>query len=246
MMQRVDAASPATPAESFEPALVKQRYARRTGESARYGLMNRAALLMVQERQRALADLFRYLGWRDLSAVRVLEVGCGSGTNLIELLHFGFRPEHLCGIELLEAKGKGARAALPSSLRIEIGDAVTIESPVAPASQDCVFQSTVFSSLCDDRFQHQLAARMWEWVRPGGGVLWYDFTVNNPRNPDVRGVPVRRIRSLFPDGQLRVRRVTLAPPVARAAVRLHPGFYGLLNACPLLRTHVLVWIAKAA
>ena len=30
---------------------------------------------------------------------------------------------------------------------------------------------------------------MWAAVKPGGGVLWYDFTVDNPRNADVRGVP---------------------------------------------------------
>ena len=41
---------------------------------------------------------------------------------------------------------------------------------------------------------------MWRWVRPGGGVLWYDFTFDNPRNPDVRGVPLARVRELFPHG----------------------------------------------
>jgi len=40
------------------------------------------------------------------------------------------------------------------------------------------------------------------------------------------------------------RRVTLAPPIARMAVRLHPGLYAVLNALPLLRTHLLAWIRK--
>jgi hypothetical protein len=107
-----------------------------------------------------------------------------------------------------------------------------------------VYQATVFSSLLDDEFQQRLASTMWRWVRPGGGVLWYDFTVNNPRNPDVRGVPLRRVRSLFPSGSLRVRRLTLAPPLARAVTRLHPSLYSAFNACPWLRTHALVWIQK--
>jgi hypothetical protein len=108
-----------------------------------------------------------------------------------------------------------------------------------------VYQSTVFSSLLDDAFQHQLADTMWRWVRPGGGVLWYDFTVDNPRNPDVRGVPVKRIRQLFPDGRIQVRRLTLAPPLARAVTRVHPALYSLFNACRYLRTHVLAWIEKS-
>jgi hypothetical protein len=83
-------------------------------------------------------------------------------------------------------------------------------------------------------------------ARPGGGVLWYDFTVDNPRNPDVRGMPPARIRALFPEARLESRRVTLAPPLARAVCRLHPGLYTLCNALPPLRTHLLCWLGKSA
>jgi hypothetical protein len=38
--------------------------------------------------------------------------------------------------------------------------------------------------------------------------------------------------------------VTLAPPLARAVTRIHPGLYRWFNALPPLRTHVLAWIAK--
>ena len=75
-------------------------------------------------------------------------------------------------------------------------------------------------------------------------MLWYDFTVDNPRNADVRGVPLARVRALFPRGQLTARRVTLAPPIARAVCRVHPALYTACNALPLLRTHLLCWIAK--
>ena len=92
--------------------------------------------------------------------------------------------------------------------------------------------------------QQQLAAAVWRAVKPGGGVLWYDFTVDNPRNPDVRGVPVARIRQLFPQGQVRAQRLTLAPPLGRAVARVHPGLWSLLNTLPWLRTHVLAWVQK--
>ena len=86
---------------------------------------------------------------------------------------------------------------------------------------------------------------MWSWLKPGGGVLWYDFTYNNPNNPDVRGMPVRRVHELFPHGRFIVRRVTLAPPISRRVCRIHPALYAVLNALPILRTHVLCWIEKA-
>jgi cyclopropane fatty-acyl-phospholipid synthase-like methyltransferase len=226
-----------------EPALVRERYARR-GSQSHYSLLNRSALLMMQERQRAITDVFVRLGWADLANVRLLEIGCGWGGNLLEFLRLGFSPEHLQGIELLSDRAEAARRVLPQALRISIGDAAAIESPVSLASQDVVYHATVFTSLLNDAFQQRLADRMWAWVRPGGGVLWYDFTVNNPRNPDVRGVSVPRIRELFPAGRMHVRRLTLAPPIARTVTRLHPAMYPVFNACPWLRTHVLAWIEK--
>jgi hypothetical protein len=102
----------------------------------------------------------------------------------------------------------------------------------------------VFSSLLDPATRAALAAAMWRWLAPGGAVLWYDFTIDNPRNPDVLGVPLAEVRTLFPQARITARRVTLAPPLARAVCRIHPRLYPLCNALPLLRTHVLAWIEK--
>ena len=225
-----------------EADAVRARYAQRAGLDRLYHPLQPDVWLRRQERERALQRLFATLGWRDTAALRVTEVGCGNGANLLELLQLGFAPEHLCGLELLPERHAQARHRLPGAIRLELGDATLAD--IAPASQQVVLQSTVFSSLLDDAFQQRLADAMWRWVAPGGGVLWYDFTFDNPRNTHVRGVPVARIRKLFPHGRLQFQRVTLAPPLARRVARVHPGLYTLCNALPLLRTHVLAWIAK--
>ena len=224
-----------------ETAAVVERYARRDAGD-RYSLLRPEVWQMVQERQRALLMLFTQLGWVDLSQRRVLEVGCGHGGNLLELLQMGFAAPNLGGIELLTERAAAARERLPEAVNLRHGDALVAE--VAPASQDAVYVSTVFSSLLDDAFQQRLADTMWTWVKPGGGVLWYDFTFDNPRNPDVRGVTLSRMRALFPRGVVQARRVTLAPPLARALCRVHPALYTVANTVPWLRTHVLAWIAK--
>lgn len=105
-------------------------------------------------------------------------------------------------------------------------------------------QSTVFTSLLDAAFQQRLAARMWSLTRPGGGILWFDFVYDNPRNPDVRGVPRARLRELFPHGEMVCWRVTLAPPIARRVTRISPSLYAAFDVLPFLRTHVLCWISK--
>ena len=228
--------------EEREAAAVAERYARRQGADDRYCPLKPDVWLTLQERQRALIALFARIGWNDLADKRLIEVGCGTGNNLLELLRLGFAAEHLSGVELLPERCAQARRILPAALELHAGDALQLKMP--NASQDAVFVSTVFSSLLDDVFQQRLAMAMWRWVRPGGGVLWYDFTVDNPRNDDVRGVPVDRIRALFPQGQVATRRVTLAPPIARTVTRVHPALYTLFNTIPALRTHVLAWIAK--
>jgi len=224
-----------------EARAVAERYARRGGAD-RYSFARPEVLLGVQERQRAMLDLFAQAGCSDFAALRVLEVGCGSGGNLLELLRLGFLPEHLVGVELLPGRAAQARHLLPEALAVHAGDALALDLPAA--GYDIVFVSTVFSSLLDDAFQQRLAEAMWRWLRPGGAVLWYDFVVDNPRNADVRGVPLARVRALFPQGRVRARRVTLAPPLARAVAPWHPALYTLFNTVPWLRTHVLAWIAK--
>ena len=226
-----------------EPRAVAERYARRVSGD-RYSLLRPDVWQTVQERQRALLALFGRRGWShaDLAALRLLEVGCGAGGNLLELLRAGIRPEHLSGVDLLPDRIEAARAVLPPAVALHEGDALALDLP--PASLDIVFVSTVFSSLLDDAFQQRLADALWCWVRPRGAVLWYDFVFDNPRNRDVRGVPLARVRALFPQGQVTASRVTLAPPIARAVTRLHPSLYTVFNTLPLLRTHVLCWIAK--
>lgn len=215
---------------------IAERYARRdTGD--RYSLLRSEVWQAWQERQRELLKLLARRAGRPADW-RATEVGCGAGGNLLDLLRLGLMPAHLTGIELLPERLAAARAALPEGVRLLAGDASA--AVVAPASQDLVLQSTVFSSILDDALQQRVAEAMWRWLKPGGAVVWYDFTVNNPRNPDVRGVPLRRVRQLFPQGRFTARRVTLAPPLARAL----PAAYGLFNLVPWLRTHRLVLIEK--
>jgi SAM-dependent methyltransferase len=228
-------------AGATETERLADRYARR-GDADRYAASNPDVWLMLQERQRAMLQLLRRHGFGPFGALRVVEVGCGAGGNLLELLRLGFDPAHLTGIELLPERHAEARRVLPAALALHCGDATTFDP--GAESQDLVYASTVFSSLLDDAFQQRLADAMWRWVKPGGAVLWYDFTVNNPRNPDVRGVGLRRLHELFPQARISACRVTLAPPLARPLVAVHPALYGFFNLLPALRTHVLALLVK--
>lgn len=229
---------------SNEIEAIRQRYHRRQQipEASLYDPLNPSRYMLYQEKRQAL---IRWIHWANLAPVRdkrLLEIGCGTGNNLSLFMSLGFQPENLVGNELIEEYALNARRLLPIETQILIGDASTLE--LEDNSFDIVFQSTVFTSILDPNFQQNLANRMWSMIKPGGGVLWYDFIFNNPKNLDVKGVTKRQIHELFPDGHLKIWQLSLAPPISRRVTKIHPNLYNVFNLLPFLRTHVLCWITK--
>jgi SAM-dependent methyltransferase len=147
---------------------IAERYERRKAVvCGRYARFNPEVIAGTQERHRALVSLLKTHGIADFGGVDVLEIGCGSGANLLELLLLGAKPENLVGNELLPERAEQARHMLPQAVRLFPGDSSAL--PFEEASFDIVYQSTVFSSILDDALQCRIAEAMWRWVRPGGG-----------------------------------------------------------------------------
>jgi SAM-dependent methyltransferase len=192
------------------------------------------------ERVRIQATLIReWLGPKPLSELDILEIGCGTGGNILNLIALGARPDRIVVNELLEDRLEVAKSCLPSAVRFHLGDGSRL--PDSYGVFDLILQFLVFSSILDDSLLVPLASRMWSLLKPGGIVLSYDFVINNPANADVRGIPLRKLKSLFPGGEFTSRKLTLAPPLARhVSERLYP----LLARVPFLRTHCLCAIRK--
>ncbi len=113
--------------------------------------------------------------WMPTQEKKVLEIGCGSGANLLRLMMFGFSPENLVANELLEKGAQEARKRLPSDIRVIPCDASTLD--LRNEASDVVMSWTVFTSIIDESFQQRLADRMWALVRPKGGVAVVRFRV---------------------------------------------------------------------
>jgi ubiquinone/menaquinone biosynthesis C-methylase UbiE len=193
-------------------------------------------------RERGVLAVLRRCGIRDLATQRILEVGCGTGQWLSDLIKWGADPSSLIGIDLLEERIARARTLLPASVSLHAGSATQL--PCEDESRDIVVQSTVFSSILDPATRRLLASEMLRVLKPGGIVLWYDFFVDNPKNPDVRGVRMREIRALFSPCEIDLRRATLAPPLTRALAPWSRLACEVLELVPLLRTHYLGALRK--
>ncbi|HOU40116.1 MAG TPA: class I SAM-dependent methyltransferase [Promineifilum sp.] len=193
---------------------VHEIYARRQGHSERYSLGNPAHLFIMQGRQRAVLRRLRREGLWPLAGHDILEVGCGSGGVLLELLTYGADAGRLHGTDLLGERVAVARRRLPH-VAVTCADGRSL--PYPDQSFDLVLQFTMFSSILDQGLCYTVANEMRRVLRPGGLLLWYDFWLN-PTNRQTRGIRPREIRQYFPDSQYVFERITLAPPLTNHLV----------------------------
>src|SRR5262249_49156692 len=161
----------------------------------RYSYFSMGNLFKKQERERRLWSLLKRHGLAPLQTQKILDVGCGTGAQMCMFMEWGARPEQVTGIDLLVDHLVAARQVCPAAVRLVGGNAAALAFP--DATFDLVVQFTVFTSVLDARMKHQIAAEMLRVVKDEGVIVWYDFHVNNPWNPDVRGIKKREIAELF-------------------------------------------------
>lgn len=224
-----------------EEARIREVYARRRAPAV-YSWFEPGHLFIVQQLERRLLRALRLHGMTALHEKRILEIGCGNGHWLREFIKWGADPDHLTGVDLLADRVARARRLSPSGVTFAKASATRLDYP--NDTFDLVLQATVFSSILDPAIKQTIATEMVRVLKPEGLLLWYDFYVNNPRNPDVRGIKRTEIARLFPDRPITLEKVTLLPPLVRGLARYSWLSCHLLNVLPWLRTHYLGVIRK--
>lgn len=224
---------------------VRSEYQRREREIAPdlYAPWQPSEIFMRGGRKRVAAKLLFEAGVFPKAGDRCLEVGFGSLGWLGELITWGVRERDLHGIELDPVRAALARERLPVA-DLRVGDAT--ELPWDKRTFHLVIASTLFTSILDTDVRRRLAAEIVRVLLPGGAVLWYDFAVDNPRNPHVRGVGRKELKHLFPQLSGEIRSVSLAPPLARLLAPKSWALATTLESIPLLRTHLLAVLIKAS
>src|SRR5262249_18247811 len=108
-----------------EEARIRAAYARRA-HGTRHSLFQPGTLFIVQQLERRILALLGRSGFADLQSKIILEVGCGTGHWLRELVKWGARPEHVTGIDLLGDRVCRARRLCPPAVRIQCASAAQL------------------------------------------------------------------------------------------------------------------------
>jgi ubiquinone/menaquinone biosynthesis C-methylase UbiE len=224
-----------------EEERIQKAYARRP-HSNRYSRFNNAYLFMVHERERRLLRLLAEYGFEQLESKKLLEIGCGDGDLLRDFIKWGARPNNLFGIDVIPERVTEAIDVCPRTVHICRGNAARLEFP--DDTFDLVLQSTVFTSVLDSDIKTRIAAEMYRVLKQNGLILWYDYHMNNPQNRDVKGVKSHEIEALFPNCEVRLQRITLAPPITRALVPYSWLLCYALSKIPWLCSHYIGVIQK--
>lgn len=233
-----------------EAERIRNEYRRRAAEipSDYYSLSRPGVLFAHQQRVRATIAMLTASQLMPLDERRILDIGCGLGSWLSDFESWGAKRSRLAGIDLdpvsatraaerfCERRDDAGRV-LTAGADIRIGDASSLPWP--DGSFDIVVLSTVLSSILSANMRECVAQEAARVMAGNGAVLWYDFFVDNPSNPSVRGVRRAEIEALFPGFSTRLRRVTLAPPLARAVAPVTWLGAHLLERAAVFNTHYL-------
>jgi SAM-dependent methyltransferase len=196
----------------------------------------------MHEREERLVRYFVSEGMHSLEGLKILEVGCGAAALLRRLFDLGAEPAKCVGLDVRGQRLQTGKSLSPAALNLVEGAGERL--PFRDGEFDVALQFTVFTSILDRGVKHTIAGEMLRTLRRGGRLIWYDFAYSNPRNPNVRGIGRREVRELLSGCKLRFERVTLAPPIGRAAVAVSPLLYHILSLMPILRTHYLCFAEK--
>ncbi len=225
-----------------ESQRIREVYESRSQLADKYSVFDPGHLALMQSRERRVLEILAGEGIRDLAPLKILDVGCGTGQWLTDLLRWGATAKQTVGVDLNPQRLQAARERLSPDLRLSAADGTKL--PFADGQFDLVFLATVLSSVLDRGLRQRIARECLRVLSPGGRLVYFDLAMDNQRNPNVVGIKRSELDDHFGEYDCHWHRTTLAPPLGRLIAPRSQSIYNWLEALPFLRSHTIGIVRK--
>ena len=207
-----------------------QRYYSKTGQHRNDLRLNPEVLFQTLAYEASFVRALRDIR-HDPKEVRILDVGCGGGGDIYQLLRVGYDSSNITGIDIQEDRLAGAQRLYP---QIQFLHADATRMSFENNSFDLVFESTMFATLPNDRERIAIAAEMIRVCKAGGCLLLMDWRIPKPGDPNYKALTRKELRNLFFVGTntrlLSIHRGALVPPLGRFLSKHASSLYFLVAA----------------
>ena len=152
----------------------------------------------------------------DKKKAKVIDIGCGSSSQLISLVSLGFNQNNLFGIDINKDDIAFAKKNYPL-LNLSYQDATNLD--FKNEYFDLTYESTMFVQITNTKISQQIANEMIRITKKGGFLIIFDWRYGKFNNPNFLACNKRRIKEMFALNKstklVSIERGMLIPPIGR-------------------------------
>ncbi len=157
---------------------------------------------------------------------RIIDIGCGSASQLISLVSLGFNQENLFGIDINKIDINFAKKNYPL-LNLSWQDATNLD--FENNYFDLTYESTMFVQITNNKISQRIANEMIRITKKGGYLILLDWRYGKFNNANFLACNKRRIKELFKVDKstklISIEKGMLIPPVGRFLSRHMSSMY---------------------
>ena len=166
----------------------------------------------------------------------ILDVGCGSGNDLMELVKYGFDQNKLFGVDINNERIDIGKLNYPL-LNLSIQDATKLN--FQDNFFNLVFESTMFVQITDIEMSQKIAREMVRVTKKNGYIFLIDWRYGKFWNPNYLACNKKRVKQLFNVGTdmeiIAISNGSLIPPIGRFLSTYFGSLYFVVHKlCPFL------------
>ena len=198
-------------------------------------LLNKEVLFQYLSKKKCFINSLSRLNLNQKNS-RIIDIGCGSSSDLIDLVSFGFNQKNLFGVDINKTDIDFGKKNYPL-LNLSCQDASKLN--FQSGFFDLTFESTLFVQLnCNDLSQ-SIAEEMIRITKKNGFLIIFDWRYGKPNNRKFTACNKKRIKKIFKVDQctklVTIEKGMLIPPVGRfISSNLNPIYFMIPKLFPYL------------